>query len=472
MLFRLFSLVLFLIIAALAASWLARQPGELRLEWLDWRVEIRTSLAIAILVMLAALLVFADRLWRRLLSLPGWFGSSLRHRRDAAGHRALTLGLMAVSAGEPGEAKRQATRAQRLLKSAPQLTDLLSAQAAHLAGDKRAAGRYFRSLTTSDDTAFLGYIGLARLAHEDDRPDDALAAARQALDLKPKSAMAAAQVLGLEAARGNWAAAAPALDVVIAAGDQANPADRARLQRQKTVIAYLQGKVTIDGDGGEAPSGKADIKRALRQLEGALAEDPGFWPGVLLVAGYYGDTGNKRKAGKLLEAGFRAMPHTALADMMRDLWGVNDGAYVAKLMKLVSGMQGEAADDAASIVAAAALDAGIDGEAKALLARIDDAEKDVTAWQLLARLAEMNEDAVGVAAALRSAGDAPRPRGWQCQSCHVMSNEWHSHCRNCDAFATLDWRRPDHVTPMAIAADVNPASGVAAMPAPTDTTDN
>ena len=472
MLFRLFSLVLFLILAAVAASWLARQPGELRLEWLDWRVEIRTSLAVAILVTLAAFLVFADRLWRRLLSLPGWFGSSLRHRRDAAGHRALTLGLMAVSAGEPGEAKRQATRAQRLLKSAPQLTDLLSAQAAHLAGDKRAAGRYFRSLTSSDDTAFLGYIGLARLAHEDNRPDDALAAARQALDLKPKSAMAAAQVLSLEAARGNWAAAAPALDVVIAARDPANSKDLARLQRQKTVIAYLQGKVIIEGDGGKASFGKADVKRALRQLETALAADPGFWPGVLLVAGYYRDAGNKRKAGKLLEAGFRAMPQTALADMMRDLWDVNDGAYVAKLMKLVSGIQGDTVGDAASIAAAAALAAGIDGEAKALLARIDDAEKDVTAWQLLARLAEMNEDAAGVAAALRSAGDAPRPRSWQCQSCHVMSNEWHSHCRNCDLFATLDWRRPEHVTPLAIEADVNRETGAGATPATTDATGN
>jgi uncharacterized membrane-anchored protein len=284
--------------------------------------------------------------------------------------------------------------------------------------------------------------------------------------------MAAAQVLGLEAARGNWAAAAPALDVVIAARDPANSTDLARLQRQKTVIAYLQGKVIIEGDGGKASFGKADVKRALRQLETALAADPGFWPGVLLVAGYYRDAGNKRKAGKLLEAGFRAMPQTALADMMRDLWDVNDGAYVAKLMKLVSGMQGDTAGDAASIAAAAALAAGIDGEAKALLARIDDAEKDVTAWQLLARLAEMNEDAAGVAAALRSAGDAPRPRSWQCQSCHVMSNEWHSHCRNCDVFATLDWRRPDHVTPLAIEADVNRETGAGATPATTDATGN
>jgi len=46
MLLRLISLVIFLILAASLANWLASQPGYLRLEWLDWRMEIRTSLAV------------------------------------------------------------------------------------------------------------------------------------------------------------------------------------------------------------------------------------------------------------------------------------------------------------------------------------------------------------------------------------------------------------------------------------------
>ena len=144
----------------------------------------------------AVALLFVDRLLRGLLNLPAWLGRNLARRRTDSGHRALALGLMAVSAGEPDEARRQAARAQRL--SAPHLTDLLSAQAAHLAGDSQAAGRYFTSLTRDRDTAFLGHIGLARLALEDDRTDDALASARQALGLRPKSAMAR-QVLALEA---------------------------------------------------------------------------------------------------------------------------------------------------------------------------------------------------------------------------------------------------------------------------------
>ena len=59
MLFRLIWLVVFLVLAAASANWLMGQPGQMQLEWLDWRIEIRTSLAVVLLIMLCFLLVFA-----------------------------------------------------------------------------------------------------------------------------------------------------------------------------------------------------------------------------------------------------------------------------------------------------------------------------------------------------------------------------------------------------------------------------
>ena len=65
--------------------------------------------------------------------------------------------------------------------------------------------------------------------------------------------MAAAQVLHLEAARGNWSDAAPALEVMIAAKDRAGlendtPRDRSR---QKVALAYLKARPFFDGDHNE-----------------------------------------------------------------------------------------------------------------------------------------------------------------------------------------------------------------------------
>ena len=47
---RLVGLVILVLLAAALASWLGAQPGMLAFEWLGWQVEMRTSLAVALLV--------------------------------------------------------------------------------------------------------------------------------------------------------------------------------------------------------------------------------------------------------------------------------------------------------------------------------------------------------------------------------------------------------------------------------------
>ena len=444
---RLVGLVILVILAALLASWLGAQPGMLAFEWLGWQVEMRTSLAVALLVVLALLLLFVDRLFRGLLGLPAWFGRNLARRRTESGHRALALGLMAVSAGEPDEARRQASRAQRLL-AAPQLTDLLSAQAAHLSGDHQAADRYFTSLTRDKDTAFLGHVGLARLALEKDDPDAALAAARTALDIRPKSALAARQVMILEAERGNWAAALPALSVVMAAGD-ADDETGMLLSRQKAALSYLE---ALDDSAGSDTS----LRRRARigKAQDALAVMPGFWPAALLLADLHEQAGSPKKAVKPLETAFRNMPHESLAMRLRILWGVNEGTAAGRLMRLIPD-DGALAAEGRRVVAAVALENGLVGEARRLIDEIDPAMRDAAAWRLVARLAAEGEAPDGAAEndALREAGEAPRPRRWQCTSCQLVHEAWQPHCGGCAGFATLEWRRPDGITPLISSAD-------------------
>ena len=444
---RLVGLVILVILAALLASWLGAQPGMLAFEWLGWQVEMRTSLAVALLVVLALLLLFVDRLFRGLLGLPAWFGRNLARRRTESGHRALALGLMAVSAGEPDEARRQASRAQRLL-AAPQLTDLLSAQAAHLSGDHQAADRYFTSLTRDKDTAFLGHVGLARLALEKDDPDAALAAARTALDIRPKSALAARQVMILEAERGNWAAALPALSVVMAAGD-ADDETGMLLSRQKAALSYLE---ALDDSAGSDTS----LRRRARigKAQDALAVMPGFWPAALLLADLHEQAGSPKKAVKPLETAFQNMPHESLAMRLRTLWGVNEVTAAGRLMRLIPD-DGALAAEGRRVVAAVALENGLVGEARRLIDEIDPAMRDAAVWRLVARLAAEGEapDSASENDALRKAGEAPRPRRWQCTSCQLVHEAWQPHCGGCAGFVTLEWRRPDGITPLISSAD-------------------
>ena len=444
---RLVGLVILVILAAALASWLGAQPGMLAFEWLGWQVEMRTSLAVALLVVLALLLLLVDRLFRGLLGLPAWFGRNLARRRTESGHRALALGLMAVSAGEPDEARRQASRAQRLL-AAPQLTDLLSAQAAHLSGDHQAADRYFTSLTRDKDTAFLGHVGLARLALEKDDPDAALAAARTALDIRPKSALAARQVMILEAERGNWAAALPALSVVMAAGD-ADDGTGMLLSRQKAALSYLE---ALDDSAGSDTS----LRRRARigKAQDALAVMPGFWPAALLLADLHEQAGSPKKAVKPLETAFRNMPHESLAMRLRTLWGVNEGTAAGRLMRLIPDDSALAAEGR-RVVAAVALENGLVGEARRLIDEIDPAMRDAAVWRLVARLAAEGEapDSAAENDALREAGEAPRPRRWQCTSCQLVHEAWQPHCGGCAGFVTLEWRRPDGITPLISSAD-------------------
>ncbi len=437
---RLLGLVILVLLGAALASWLGAQPGMLQLEWLGWQLEMRTSLAVAILVILALALVFIDRLLRGLLGLPSWLGRNLTRRRTESGHRALTLGLMAVSAGEPDEARRQAARAQRLL-AAPQLTDLLSAQAAHMSGDRKAAGRYFTSLTRDKDTAFLGHIGLARLALENDQPDQALTAARRALDMRPKSALAARQVMILEAERGNWAAALPA-HAVVAAADVDDEAAAPQLSRQKAALAYLEALSRLDTGADR------QARRAAREgLEAALRAWPEFWPAALRLAALCEEDGSPRKAVKWLETAFKSLPHDGVAARLQTLWKTNDGAHIAKLIKLIP-KEGPLADEGRRVVAGAATAFGLVGEARRLLEEIDPARRDAAAWRLMSRLAAEAGDSAAETAALRETGEAPRPRCWQCTECQLVHEAWQGHCAGCAGFATLEWRRPDGVTPM------------------------
>ena len=203
----------------------------------------------------------------------------------------------------------------------------------------------------------------------------------------------------------------------------------------------------------------------VNQLQTALAAWPAFWPAAILLADIYLAAAAPRKAVKSLEAAFRAMPHAAIATRLQTAWNSNEGKTVARLLKLVAA-SGDTAHEARSVVAAVALAHGLTGEAGRLIGEIPDAERDAATWRLAAQLAESgdNPDPAAANKALRMAGEAPRPRRWQCTSCQQLHDRWQAHCAGCAGFATLDWRRPDGLSPLV--SNSNADDRLAAPPRP------
>jgi HemY protein len=320
---------------------------------------------------------------------------------------------MAVSAGEPAEARKHASRAERLLKE-PKLTGLLVAQAAHLAGDHQAARRYFTSILDDRETAFLGHIGLMRLALDDHDPVKARQSAKAALALKPNSVLAANHLFKLETGRNDWNAALPALDVMARQQKKTKsktaPDQLALITRQACALHFLKaGELQED-----------DRKSAEKELLTALKIDPGFLPAVTMLADHYLDDKAHGRAAKILETAFKIRPHDSIATRLKIAWKSNDGQFIAKLSKLLAQIESSQQKTAHFLVVKQARDAGLDGEAERLFSAARDLD----------------------------GGEEDTQSFWHCASCKSRHDDWQAFCPACDEFAALVWQRPAGTSPL------------------------
>ena len=418
-----------LAVVAATASWLSNQPGTMQIEWLGWRMELPTSLAVVVILAFGVITVFFDRLFRTIVGIPGWLGGKLRQRRDDAGHRALTLGFLAVSAGEPAQASKYASRAGRLMK-APQLTGLLAAQASHLNGDHQAASRYFTSLLDDPETVFLGHIGLMRLAIDNQDATKARDSARAALAIKPTSVLAARHLLKLETERADWQAALPALDVISKvqkkSKNKSRNSDQAQnLMRQRCALEFLRaGDLQV-----------SDRQAAMSALVASLKIDPGFLPALIMLADLYLEDESYVKAAKILEKGFQRTPHSALVERLKHAWKSNDGQFIARLVKLLKKVNKKHHRLAYHLVAAQARAVGLDGEAERLLC---DGNNIVGKDQATCNATDNDE--------VNPSDD--RQPFWQCLCCKNLNEDWEPFCPACYEFASLVWQRPTGATPI------------------------
>jgi HemY protein len=335
-------LVLFLLSVAIVAAgfvWVADRPGDVVITWMGYRIE--TSLMVAALAV-AALILVGILLWgivRVILRSPEQVSLFFRHRRAMKGYLAISRGLIAVGGGDLALARKSAHEAARLSSGDP-LTLLLSAQSAQMAGDRAAAERAFRAMAERDDTKLLGLRGLYIEAQ---RRDDAHAerqVAELAAKAEPSLTWAGQAMLDYHCAAADWAGALDALDHMKGALEKSDY----RRQRAVLLTARALALQDIDRDGS-----RAAVLEAVK-----LAPD--LVPAVALAGRRLAESGEHRKARKILEAAWTINPHPDIAEAYANLrFGDSARERLARMQKLADKVPGQL--EGAIAVARAAPDA-------------------------------------------------------------------------------------------------------------------
>jgi HemY protein len=420
------------------ALWLASQPGTVQITWRDQIIE--TSLAAFELAVFGAvlLLLLVYRLWR--FVIDGWQRWKLQRRltRLERGQGELSWALTALAAGDADEAQRMTHRARKKLGASP-LVLMLQAQAARATGDNAAAVRQFRQLVATPEGAIIGMRGLLSIALQHNDWDEVAKlcdeAKRKNIEMPWLSTVAYRLALRQE----KWDDAYRALSYALSAGQL--PADNGYRQMAALLLTRAE---HAEQDGHD--------QAALDCAMEAYRLNPEWIPGQLAVAELQLKTGHRRAAAKLIEKHLPTAAHPQLAELYRQLH--HDDLPLAYFQRLQKLLRDHAADAVTQrLLAAAALEADLWGEARRLLQTMINAQATASDYHQLARLErrERGDEAAAMRWLSHSVRAAPDPQ-WQCQECGAIASGWQPHCPTCQGFATLAWRASATVPAVAPAA--------------------
>ncbi|WP_158965014.1 heme biosynthesis protein HemY [Chachezhania sediminis] len=472
MLWSLIKVVVFLAIIAglaLGAEYLMDSAGGVQITMAGTEFTLQPLQAvIALLVLLFAmwiLLKVVSFLFAFLSFLAGDETAITRffdRGRERRGYKALTEAMIAMAGGEGREAMRRASRAEKLLQR-PELTGLLSAQAAELAGDRSRATAAYKALITHDETRFVGVRGILRQKLAEGDKETALKLAQKAQSLRPRNAEVQDTLLRLQATSGDWTGARGTLAAKLKSGTI--PKDV--YTRRTAVLALSQAEAAMM-NGETTPAARDQAIEANRL-------SPDFVPAAVAAARAMNAQGRPKPAAKVIRKAWDTTPHPDLAAAFAELEPSETPAARLKrfqpLLKVKPDNPETRLVDAELHVAAE----DFPGARRALGPLAEEAP-DARFYTLMAAI-ERGEGASDtiVKGWLARALQAPRGPQWVCENCHTAHAEWAPVCSSCESFDTLSWTTPKapvtgtgaatHLIPLIVGG---PAATAEDMPVPFD----
>ncbi len=411
--------------------WLADRPGSVTMDWQGYHLDTSFALLLLAVAVIAVIAALIYRLWIVIRGLPARIVRGRHESRRQRGYQALTRGMVAVAAGDADDARRQVKRAEGLLGDPP-LTMLLSAQAAQLANDETAAGKFFSEMLEYPETEFLGLRGLLNQAMKRGDWRGALKLARRAYRVRPKSRWVASTLFDMLTRAGHWAEAETTLaeSVKHRLVNQADGRGRhAALKFQRSLEARERGQHV----------------EAVRYARQAHDMDPAFTPAAVVEARFLVDSGKRRKAASLIESAWERQPHPDFVDIYLAAKEANGAVQKFEATQSLAKFKPDHPESRIA-VAAAALAARLWGEAREYLQPLAASGGSVRACRLMAELeeSEHGDPGRGREWLMRASHADPNP-AWVCNHCGNAVAEWSVLCGKCGSFDSFAWRVPAHI---------------------------
>tara|TARA_R110000787_G_scaffold98288_3_gene202254 strand:+ start:6439 stop:7965 length:1527 start_codon:yes stop_codon:yes gene_type:complete len=438
MLWSLIKIVVFVaVIAALTwgASTLLESSGGLQVTVMGTEFSfgpLQSVIAVIVLViavwLLLKILSLLVAVWHFLNGDETALSRHFDRNRERKGYEALSQGLMALASGEGRLALSKAEKADKYLEK-PELTNLLIAQAAEMAGDRRKAEETYRKLVTNESTRFVGVRGIMKQKLAEGDTDTALKLAEKAFALKPKHEETGDVLLKLQAEKEDWAGARQTLNTKLKNGQMPRDVHK----RRDAVLALSEAKdVIAEGNSIEAREAAIEANRL----------SPDLIPAAVMAAHGYIDQGRPKYATRLLKKAWDVQPHPDLAAAFAAIQPDESPKERLKRFTTLTRLHPE------------------HPETKMLLAELNIANEDFPqARRSLGNLVETDPTARSVtlmAAIERGEGASDtvikgwlaraltvsRGPQWICDNCQHIHTNWKPVCENCHSFDTLAWKTP------------------------------
>ncbi|SEL04554.1 heme biosynthesis protein HemY [Pacificibacter marinus] len=440
MLWSLVKIVFFVVLVAALAfggMFLMDSEGSMDIAFMGFKISLSPiKVVIAIVVLLVAAWVLLKLVGLCIAFIKFLLGdetalSRYFHRnRERKGFEAMAEGMMALASGEGRVAMAKASKAEKYLGK-PELTNLLTAQAAEMTGDKRKAQEVYRRLVADDRTRFVGVRGIMKQKLAEGDTETALKLAEKAFAIKPKHVETQDTLLQLQAGKKDWAAARNTLAAKLKHG--AIPRDVHK--RRDAVLALSEAKGIFE-KGATLEAQEAAIE--------ANKKSPDLIPAAVMAADEYTRQGKARPATKVLKKAWDAQPHPDLAAAFaRIAPDETPAARIKRFTGLVSAkLDHPETKMLMTELQIAAEDFPAARRALGELIKSDPTARSMTLMAAIER-GEGAEDVV-VRGWLTRALTAPRGPQWICDKCQTVHAIWTPVCDNCAAFDTLSWRTPPH----------------------------